>query len=71
MSSETYKVFTIHYAELRNLGLDNKSDITDYEYSWANLSEPDGLKPDADDFRPVNRRDKVLKIGDYPELCDY
>lgn len=65
MASETYRMFTKSYAELRNLGIENKSDITEWEYDWANLSYPDGFEPDESDFEILSRRDKKLKIIDF------
>lgn len=71
MSSETYKIFSRKYADLRNDALDNYSNVDHYEYGWANMTYPDGYKPQDSDFAPFNRRDKILKLKDYPELCDY
>ena len=55
MSSETYKVFTRKFAELRNDGLENHSNIDTWEYEWVGLEWPEGFRPQDDDFVPVNR----------------
>lgn len=65
MTSETYKELTLEYAKTRNDGLENASNLTDYEYEWANLSGLDGFKVDENDFNPISRLNKKLTIEDY------
>ena len=67
MSSETYKVFTRKFAELRNDGLENHSNIDTWEYEWVGLEWPEGFRPQDDDFVPVNRLGKTLSKKDFPE----
>lgn len=43
---DAYKIFTKKYYDLRNVGLDNCSALTDYEFNYANLSWPDGYTQD-------------------------
>jgi len=71
MASEVYKIFTRKYQRLRNEGMQNVSSITAWEYNWVNLTFPDGYKPQPKDFRPVNRRGRVLNISYFPYLADF
>jgi len=71
MSSEVYKIFTRKYQRLKNKGMMNVSYVTAWEYQWANLTFPDGYRPGPEDFKPVNRRGKVLNISYFPYLAEF
>ena len=63
----TYSQFTLEYAKLRNRGLVNQSDISNYNYSSVNLSWPDGYTNDESDLKPLSRTGNQLTIKDYPK----
>ena len=62
---QTYSQFTLQFARLRNEGLENKSDISTYNYSSVGLEWPDGFTNDENDLKPISRLGKQLGISDY------
>lgn len=65
-------MFTLDYAEKRNIGIENRSDLTGYNYStYANLSFSQGYNPQNSDFQPVNRKDKIIGIEEYKKNAPY
>ena len=52
------KILTGHYRKLRNIGLYNHSDLTDWEYEYANLSAGQG-----DGYGPFDENDIIDTIG--------
>jgi len=67
MPNELYKIFTLYYAKLRNDGLENASNLDEWEYDWANLSKLDGYEPDESDFEVYSRRNNILDIHKFPK----
>ena len=63
----TYSQFTLQFAKLRNGGLENKSDISIFNYSSVGLEWPDGLTNDENDLKPISRLGKQLDISDFPK----
>lgn len=61
----TYSQFTLTFAKLRNAGLENKSDISTYNYSSVGLEIPDGLTNDESDLKSLSRMGNQLTIKDY------
>ena len=67
MATEAYKELTREYAEMRNKGIENKSDLSNWEYEQANLSWPDGFQTFEEDFQPLSRRGKQLGVSTFPK----
>jgi len=61
----TYSELTLQFAKIRNKGLENKSDISAYNYSSVGLEWPDGLANDENDLKPISRLGKRLDIHNY------
>ena len=68
------KILTGYYGKLRNIGLYNQSDLTEWEYEYANLSrgQGDGYGPyDEDDIMDPMDSSRLdlhkINIHDYPK----
>jgi len=59
------KIFTKTYAEVRNAGLLNASNLDDEEKAYANITGTEGKSQDEREIIILSRRDKPLRISDY------
>jgi hypothetical protein len=61
-----YEIFTKTYAEKRNEGLLNCSNLDEWEYSHYNLTFPDGYTQDEREIEITTRRGNTWKLVDDP-----
>lgn len=66
--TEAYKILTREYYNLRNVGLANHSDVTDWQYQHANLSWPDGYTQDYRTVEYHTRLGNTRKLIDDPRI---
>lgn len=66
------KIFTGEYGKYRNLGKENKSSITNWQYEWANLSIPQGIGDyDEEDLLIHGEKKSRAKLHDIVVERDY